>query len=38
VALVVSSRLRSRELRELERFVRLNRKVLLEAWNDFFGH
>jgi hypothetical protein len=37
VALVVSSRLRSRELRELEWFIRLNRKVLLEAWNDFFG-
>jgi len=37
VALVVSTRLRSRELRELERFIRLNRKVLLEAWNDFFG-
>ena len=37
VALVVSSGLRSDELRELERFIRLNRKVLLEAWNDFFG-
>jgi hypothetical protein len=37
VALVVSSRLKPRELRELERFIRLNRKFLLEAWNDYFG-
>jgi len=37
VALVGSSRLKPRELRDLEWFVRLNRKVLLEAWNDFFG-
>ena len=37
VALVGSSRLKPRELRDLEWFVRLNRKFLLEAWNDFFG-
>ena len=37
VALVRSSRLKPRELRDLEWFVRLNRKSLLEAWNDFFG-
>jgi hypothetical protein len=36
-ALVGSSRLRPRELRDLEWFVRLNRKILLEAWDDFFG-
>jgi hypothetical protein len=37
VALVASSRLKSHELRDLEWFIRLNRKFLLEAWNDFFG-
>jgi hypothetical protein len=37
VALVGSSRLKARELRDLEWFVRLNREFLLEAWNDFFG-
>jgi hypothetical protein len=37
VALVRSNQLTPSELREVERLVRLNRKVLLEAWNDFFG-
>lgn len=37
VALVGSSRLKPSELREVERLVRLNRKLLLEAWDDFFG-
>ena len=37
VALIGSSRLKPRELRDLEWFDRLNRKFLLEAWNDFFG-
>jgi hypothetical protein len=37
VALVRSSRLKPSELREVERLVRLNRKLLLEAWDDFFG-
>lgn len=37
VALVGSFRLKPRELRDLEWFVKLNRKFLLEAWNDFFG-
>lgn len=36
VALVGSNRLRPAELREVERLVRLNRKFLLEAWDDFF--
>jgi hypothetical protein len=38
VALVGSSRLRAGDLREVERIIRLHRKLLLEAWNDFFGH
>jgi hypothetical protein len=37
IALVGSSRLKPRELRDLEWIVRLNRKFLLEARNDFFG-
>lgn len=37
VALIRSNRLKPSELREVERLVRLNRKVLLEAWDDFFG-
>jgi hypothetical protein len=37
VVLVRSNRLNPSELREIERLVRLNRKGLLEAWNDFFG-
>lgn len=37
VALVASSKLKPRELRDLERFIRLNRRVFLEAWDDFFG-
>ena len=37
VALVRSNRLKPGELREVERIVRLNRKLLLEAWDDFFG-
>jgi hypothetical protein len=38
VALVGSTRLKPGDLREIERLVRLNRKLLLEAWDDFFGH
>ena len=37
VALIRSNRLKPSELLEVERLVRLNRKVLLEAWDDFFG-
>ena len=37
VALVGSNQLRPSELREVERLVTLNRKLLLEAWDDFFG-
>ena len=37
VALVGSARLKPSELREVERLVRLNRRLLLEAWDDFFG-
>ncbi len=37
VALVGSLALRSGELRDIERFVRQNRTVLLEAWNEHFG-
>jgi hypothetical protein len=37
VALVGSNQLKPSELREVERLVRLNRKLLLEAWDDFFG-
>jgi hypothetical protein len=37
VALVRSSGLKPGDLREVERLVRLHRKLLLEAWNDFFG-
>jgi hypothetical protein len=38
VALTGSARLKPSELREMERLVRLNRKLLLEAWDDFLGH
>jgi hypothetical protein len=38
VALIGSARLKPSELREMERLVRLNRKLLLEAWDDFLGH
>jgi hypothetical protein len=37
LALVGSARLKPSELPEVERLVRLNRKLLLEAWDDFFG-
>jgi hypothetical protein len=37
VALAGSNRLRPGDLREVERIVRLHRKLLLEAWDDFFG-
>jgi hypothetical protein len=37
VALIGSNRLEPSEQREVERLVRLNRKVLLEARGDFFG-
>ena len=36
VALVGSNRLKSDELRAIERFVKQNRTRLLEAWSDHF--
>ena len=37
VALVGSTSIKSAEAREIERFVRQNRTLLLEAWNAHFG-
>jgi hypothetical protein len=37
VALVGSTTIKSAETRDIERFVRQNRTLLLEAWNEHFG-
>ena len=37
VALVRSTSIKSAETREIARFVRQNRTLLLEAWNEHFG-
>ena len=37
VALVGSTSIKSAETRDIERFVRQNRTLLLEAWNEHFG-
>ena len=37
VGLVGSTSIKSAETRDIERFVRQNRTLLLEAWNEHFG-